>query len=209
MERNRLWAYVHTERAALAEMLAGLTPDEWETESLCLGWRVRDVAAHVISSASITPAQQARALLHGKLDFDRSNLMEGRRRGLAAPDAILADYHTYSTSRRRPLGTRAVDPLLDVLVHTQDIAIPLGRVHAMPTEAAATAAQRVWAAPFPFSARTRLAGFHLAATDIPWEAGSGPLVEGPIEALLMLLTGRRAWLNRLSGPGKQSLPTST
>lgn len=36
------------ERAALLELLAGLTPDEWATPTVCQGWSVKDVALHVL-----------------------------------------------------------------------------------------------------------------------------------------------------------------
>ncbi|MEW1953139.1 maleylpyruvate isomerase N-terminal domain-containing protein [Terrabacter sp. NPDC080008] len=38
------------ERTDLADLLAGLNPAQWLVESLCEGWRVRDVVAHVIAS---------------------------------------------------------------------------------------------------------------------------------------------------------------
>jgi hypothetical protein len=75
----------------------------------------------------------------------------------------------------------------------------------MPREAARVAADDVWRHRFPFHARRRLRGLHLSATDISWTAGAGAKVEGPIFALLLLLTGRYAALDRLSGPGLPQL----
>jgi len=43
------------------------------------------------------------------------------------------------------------------------------------------------------------------ATDCDWSAGEGLVVEGPIAAILLLLTGRRAGLAQLSGPGALEL----
>ena len=64
----------------------------------------------------------------------------------------------------------------------------------MPVEAATAAATRVWTMGWPmstaFRARTRLRGLRLVATDTDWSAGDGAIVEGPVEALLLLLTGR-------------------
>jgi uncharacterized protein (TIGR03083 family) len=48
---DRLWSTIHRERARLLEMLRTLDEDEWDRASLCRGWRVRDVAAHTISSS--------------------------------------------------------------------------------------------------------------------------------------------------------------
>ena len=47
-------------------------------------------------------------------------------------------------------------------------------------------------------------GFSLSATDRPWTEGAGEVVEGPIRALLMLVTGRLVVLPELSGPGPTS-----
>jgi hypothetical protein len=103
-----------------------------------------------------------------------------------------------------------LEPLIDVLVHGQDIALPLGRPRAVPVDAATTAATRVWTVGWPlrtaFAARRRLAGLRLVATDVDWSVGEGDEVAGPIDALLLLLTGRTAALGRLAGPGVARLP---
>ena len=205
MDGNELWGHIHAERAALASLLAGLEPEQWDTPSLCPGWRVRDVAAHIISAPQATPWSAAAALARGRMSFDRMVLLDARRRGSAPPATILGDYRRLAHSRRRAPGTFGTTPLLDVLVHTQDIAIPLGLAHRMPADAAAACAEQVWRVAFPFNARRRLGSFALRATDADWQAGDGPAVEGPIEALLLLLTGRRAWLHRLAGPGATQL----
>src|SRR5947209_85087 len=110
MDRDQVWEAIGQERLSLADLLDELTAQEWETPSLCTGWRVRDVAAH------LTLAQM----------------------GL-------------------------------------------------------------------FPAGGKLKGFRLAATDCSWAAGDGLLVEGPMAAILLLLTGRNAALSQVSGPGAAEL----
>ena len=61
------------------------------------------------------------------------------------------------------------------------------------------------AQPVPVAGRTQAERVPLAATDCSWSAGDGLLVEGPIGAILLLLTGRQAGLARLSGPGAREL----
>ena len=75
----------------------------------------------------------------------------------------------------------------------------------MPAGVAAMAADRVWPSLFPWRAGRALSGFRLAATDCSWSAGDGVPVEGPISAILLLLTGRQAGLAQLSGPGVPGL----
>ena len=38
---------IAAERAELAEMLAGLPAPRWDEPTLCAGWRVREVVAHI------------------------------------------------------------------------------------------------------------------------------------------------------------------
>lgn len=88
---------------------------------------------------------------------------------------------------------------MDVHVHTQDVAMPLGRTLPMPTDAAVASAEHLWEIGFPFHARSRLAGHRLIATDADWTAGAGSEIRDPIQALVMLLAGRTATLPQLTG----------
>jgi uncharacterized protein (TIGR03083 family) len=122
---------------------------------------------------------------------------------------LVAELRAHAASRRLPVVTNYRNILFDVLVHAQDVAIPLGREVPMPRDAAVAGAARVWAMGWPFWARRRLRGVHLVATDADWAAGAGPEVSGPIGALLLLLTGRSATAAaRLTGPGVPLLVSS-
>ena len=108
-------------------------------------------------------------------------------------------------SRRHNVGVTPRETLIDIVVHGQDIAIPIGRSLPVPPEVAATAATRVWECrgsrlskvfePLPYD------GLRLVADDIDWSVGNGPELRGPILSLLLLLTGRRVVLPQLNGPG--------
>ena len=203
MDTGEVWRTIHAERSALADVLESLAPEDWDRPSLCQGWRVRDVAAHVISSPQANIATMTKAALRAGGRFHRLTDQEARRLGARPPAEIVADYRRLDGSRRHPLGTSVLDPLLDVLVHTQDIAVPLGRRHAMPPVAARTAADRAWGLPsLFFPVRKLVKDLRLTATDVAWTHGTGPTVEGPMEALLLLTTGRHGpALPRLTGDG--------
>ena len=98
-----------------------------------------------------------------------------------------------------------LEPLPDQLVRGQDMVVPLGRNREMSHVAAAVAAQRAWDLNWPFGVKRKVHGFSLSATDCPWTVGAGEVVEGPIRALLMLVTGRLVVLPELSGPGADEL----
>jgi uncharacterized protein (TIGR03083 family) len=102
-----------------------------------------------------------------------------------------------------------LETLTDILVHGQDIAIPLRLNLPMPADAAAVAAARIWSFAGKGKAKVFDAGwtrsFRYTATDISWSVGDGPEVTGPISAILLLLAGRRAALPHLSGAGGDAL----
>ncbi|HEX2073811.1 MAG TPA: maleylpyruvate isomerase family mycothiol-dependent enzyme [Geodermatophilus sp.] len=204
MDEDAVWAAIDRERLGVAELLGELTPEEWDRPSLCAGWRVRDVAAH-LALAHMSAAEAAVAMARAGGSFHRMVRDTARRHAAAPAEQLMAQIRAMAGSRRRAPGISHLEPLLDVLVHGQDIAVPLGRRRPMPVDAAAAAATRVWTMPRPlaaaFKARSRLRGLELVATDTDWSAGEGARVEGPIEALLLLLTGRTAALGRLSGDG--------
>lgn len=206
MERSRVWDHIVTERLALAAVLRDLDQKEWEHPSLCAGWRVRDVAAHVISAPQMTwreTLKVAPAMRHG---YNTAILRDGQRRGRAPIAQILAEYDRWATVRRGPATVTHLEPLIDVLVHTQDIVRPLGRRHVMPPEAAAAAADRARLLSSLTGSRSVVRALRMRASDVDWERGKGPLLEGPMEELLMVCTGRARVADGLSGDGVAHLP---
>jgi uncharacterized protein (TIGR03083 family) len=196
------WAVIANQRRALADLLDGRSAEDWERPSLCSEWRVRDVAAHV----ALTPRSPGlgRILLAGvraRGDFDAVNRDLARAGALRTPAQLVADLRDMAESRRKPAITTVDNLLFDVLVHVQDVALPLGVDQPMPLDAARAGLERVWRMGWPFWARRRLAGLRLEATDVDWTAGAGALVRGPARALLLLLTGRPAAQPALDGPG--------
>jgi uncharacterized protein (TIGR03083 family) len=202
MQRDMLWRHIHTERQALADALEGLSEEQWQQQSLCADWTVKDVAAHVISNPQLRwrhmPGMLARNLGRG---YNAMILRETKRwSALRTPADVLAEFETYAGSTRHVPLTTTVEPLLDVLVHTQDILRPLGLHHEMPPEAAAVAADRarLHASYIGWRTAKRL---RLVATDIDWVRGTGPALEGPMQELLMVSTGRAPDPSLVSGDG--------
>jgi uncharacterized protein (TIGR03083 family) len=208
VDRTDAWRTVEEQRLALSDLLADLTPDQWVLPSLCDGWRVRDVAAHLTLGSRVGPLTGTVEFVRARGNVNRLIHDTAVRRADAVDQArVVADLRASAASRRHPPGTSYLDPFADVLVHGQDIARPLGLPWSMPLGAAVVAATRDWTMGFPFHARRRLRGLRLTATDVDWTVGDGPVVEGPIAALLLVLTGRTASLGELSGDGLPTLRT--
>jgi uncharacterized protein (TIGR03083 family) len=202
MNRDESWTVIAGQRRAVADLLADLTDPEWDTPSLCTGWRVRDVAAHLaLAPQPPGPFTMAVEAVRAGGRFHRLNHDIAVRHASRPAVDLVAELRQHAGSRRLPAVTNYRNILFDVLVHAQDIAIPLKRDLVMPVRAAAAGATRVWTMGWPFWARRRLPAVRLVATDTDWSVGAGDEVRGPIAALLLLLTGRRAALPDLSGPG--------
>ena len=82
---------------------------------------------------------------------------------------------------RSPGPANPANVMWDILVHAQDIAIPLGIDFPTPPRAGAAAATRIWELrwPFSFGAKRRLGSFALTATDADWTIGTGPEIARP------------------------------
>lgn len=202
MDTDSTWRHIHQQRREVAALLATLSAEEWEHESLCPGWRVRDVAAHMISSAQLTLGPFLAAVVRGGFRLDRIALLDGRRRGARPVAEILADFERYDGSRVHPPLTTPLEPLIDTLVHTQDIVRPLGRRHDMPVEAAVAAADRAVRLG-RFLGRPQLGGLRLEAIDADWSHGDGDVVRAPVQELLMLCCGRSADAALVEGAGRE------
>jgi hypothetical protein len=134
------------------------------------------------------------------------NTLVSRRRAERPPEQLIADLRQHAGSRKIPVVSDQRNILFDLLVHVQDIAIPLAIDLPMPVVPAAAGATRVWSMGWPFWARRRLRGLRLRATDTDWSAGAGTELRGPIRMLLLLLTGRTTTaLPHLSGPGVHTI----
>jgi uncharacterized protein (TIGR03083 family) len=204
MDTDEVWRTIDQQRAGLADLMETFTDGEWTTPSLCAGWQVRDVAAH-LTLAQTGVATAVIDLARARGSFNKMIHDTGVRRARLPVERYPTLLRDMVGSRRKAPGVTALEPLIDVLVHAQDMVVPLGRTHEMPGKPAAAAAQRAWSMGFPFHAKRRLAGFTLTATDVPWTVGDGDVVQGPVRALMMLVTGRTVVLPELAGPGADRL----
>ncbi|WP_183095308.1 maleylpyruvate isomerase family mycothiol-dependent enzyme [Nocardioides stalactiti] len=203
MDKSDVWRHIHAERAALAATLAELTDEEWQEESLCTGWTVHDVAAHVISNPQIGWGDLvSMAMRNLGRSYNTMIFRDVKRRGAQETrESILADYAAYADSTRRVPVVATLDPLIDVLLHHQDIVRPVGRSRTMPPEAALLAADRLRQVSFLLGTRRLVRSVRMVADDIDWTRGEGPTVSGPIQELLMLCSGREPDRTLLSGDG--------
>jgi uncharacterized protein (TIGR03083 family) len=199
METEAIWHAIERERREMADLIEALNDEQWHAPSLCNGWEVRDVAAHLTTAARIGVGAAMKGLVRARGNFNRFVNDDAMARRSMSRDDIVTELRSLADDRHHPPGTKPMDPLVDMLVHGQDITVPLDIDRAMPQDAAVAGSTHVWSKGFPFSARKRFRGYRVEATNAPFATGEGAVVRGPIEAVLLALTGRRAGVEQLTG----------
>jgi uncharacterized protein (TIGR03083 family) len=196
----------HDERLDLADLLAGLTPAQWASPTLCDGWCVRDVAAHVVSFEDMTPAELTARFVKGRLQMDRITRLVVDDLAQRPAEQLVAVLRDNAEPHGLGAGFGGRVALTDNMIHQQDIRRPLGIARTIPVERLCAALDFV-----RFSPTIRGAwlarGVRLVATDFDWSYGKGPEARGCGEALLMAMAGRPDALRDLDGPGTARLAT--
>ncbi|MGQ0624896.1 MAG: maleylpyruvate isomerase family mycothiol-dependent enzyme [Sporichthyaceae bacterium] len=188
------------ERADLADLLDTLSPQQWRHPTLCEGWTVRDVVAHVISYEGIGPLGVAAAFVRGGLSPTRINRVRLAAYRDHEPAQLVAILRAHLRPRGLTAGFGGGVGLTDCLIHHQDILRPLRLARDVPSERLREALSVALKAP-TLPARRNAKGLRLVATDLDWRHGAGAEVRGPGEALLLALAGRAEGLTDLAGPG--------
>ena len=131
MNRDEVWQTIDAERLSLADLFEDLSAEEWETASLCADWRVRDVAAHLtLAHMGMLPA--VLAMLRARGNPNRMICDTAVRQARLPTGQYTVLLRGMIGSRKTAPGVTDLEPLIDVLVHGQDIAIPLSRTRPMP-----------------------------------------------------------------------------
>lgn len=192
------------EREDFAELLAGLSPEQWEQPSLCEHWRVRDVVAHVLSFEELNRWEVVRRFVKGGLLTNRINAIGVAEYARRTPEQLTELMRASIPPRGFTTGFGGMIALVDGMIHQQDIRRPLGISRVIPPQRLQRVLKLAPRAPALRGAwRTR--GVRLVATDVDWTHGKGPEVSGPGEALLMAMAARPDALNQLAGAGKELL----
>lgn len=190
---------IAAERTELAELLEHLPEADWQAPSLCAGWRVREVAAHMSSGFRSSRSQVLRELLRARGNLHRMTDHCARRDAAALSTteiaAALRDnaHHPW----KPPVGGLPAALGHDV-VHGLDITVALGHERRVPEERVRVLLNGIT----PRSAKffgADLGGVTLRADDLDWSYGAGAPVSGAAQDLLLVAFGRRLPPGRLGG----------
>ncbi|MEU6698458.1 maleylpyruvate isomerase family mycothiol-dependent enzyme [Pseudonocardia sp. NPDC046786] len=206
MSQDAVVAVSARNRRALADLVESLDADQLAAPSLCAGWDVRTVAGHVASVLTMSLPGLLLAMVRARGDVDRAIDQVARRVAERPVPEIVATLRDRADSRFSPPGTGPHGPMTDSLVHTADIAVPLGIPYDPdPADVRLGLDHVVGRAPTGFTTRRRLAGLRFVADDAGFAHGEGAEIRGRGIDLLVAACGRPAVLDRLAGPGVEVL----
>lgn len=183
----------------LAELLDGAPAAWWDTPSLCEGWRVREVVAHMTMAARYSQEAFMALLAEHGFDFTRLSDAVAERDGALPTGELVGALRSEVMGRWQPPGGGAHGALNHVVIHGLDITVPLGTGRRVPGETLGILLDDLTAGGGHAHFGVAVAGRLLRATDLDWSYGSGPELRGTGEDLALAMCGRRLPAGRLQG----------
>jgi uncharacterized protein (TIGR03083 family) len=173
----------------LADLLESAPAGSWDAPSLCAGWQVRHVVAHVAMPTRLTPETFGAELAAAGGDFGRlSDTVAARDAGLPVADHLAA-LRSPLLHAWQPPGGGAAGALSHAVIHSLDVTIPLDRPAVAPADAVISVLGQLAGADGALFGLD-LAGVRLEAADTAWSWGSGEVVKADSGRLVALLSGR-------------------
>jgi uncharacterized protein (TIGR03083 family) len=190
MTDTHLQPAVAAEFARLADLLDAASPAQWDTPSLCPGWRIREVAAHMTMAARYSePEFMAELQRHG-FDFTKlSNEIADRDARLPATQ-LVAGLRSDTMAHWAPPGGGYRGALNHVVIHGLDITVPLGIPRGTDNATMLAILDDLTRGGGHAHFGTAIEGRHLQASDLDWSYGDGPVLRGTAADLALTLCGR-------------------
>ncbi|MEU7767315.1 maleylpyruvate isomerase family mycothiol-dependent enzyme [Nocardia sp. NPDC049190] len=190
---------VRAERTELADLLSGLDAASWDASTLCAGWRVREVVAHITMPYRVSGPRFVLGMVKALGNFNR---MADRS---ARDDAAALTSEDLVTSLRdnidhpwKPPGGGFTGALSHDVIHGLDITVALGLDRSVPQDRMRLVLDAVNPKTVKFFG-VDLEGIELRADDLDFSYGSGAVLSGSAQDLLLVLCGRRLPQGHLGG----------
>lgn len=200
MKAPETWKYIHEERARLADTLETLKSDQWNADSWCQGWSVKQVAGHVLGAAEQTIPHFYKELAAARFKFNVFADRGAKLLGELSPEEIVRRLRARTSTTNHPPAP-VIAMLGEIVVHGDDIRRPLGLTHESPEGALVAVADNWKNSNLLIGAKRRIEGLQLIATDVSWRHGDGAQVSGPLQSLVLAMVGRKGSHSDLSGDG--------
>ena len=181
---------VAAEFLALADLLETQPDAAWDVPSLCTGWRVREVVAHITMPVRYSNDEFMAELEACHFDLTRLSNQVASRDGELTRSVLVEYLRNTELHHWFPPGGNYAAALTHVVIHGLDITEPLGTGRVVTDESIGSVldelTHRGAAVHFDFD----LDGLHLQATDLDWSFGTGSSVRATAGDLALLITGR-------------------
>jgi len=194
-----LTAMITGHRRQLTDLLAALPASAWDQPSLCAGWRVREVAAHILMTLRTPAWRFAAEMARSGGNFSRMADRVARRDGAAAPAELVAALREHEDTIFQPPGGGVGAGLTHDVIHGLDMTAALGVEHPVPEPTLRAVLDTVNGTQSRKHFGVNLDGIRLQADDIDWSCGSGQVVSGSAQDLALVACGRRLPAGRLQG----------
>jgi uncharacterized protein (TIGR03083 family) len=192
-------AQVRAQRSELADILGGLSGQQWDSPSLCSGWRTREVIAHLTMPFRYRGGKVLVELAKSGGNFNRMSDRRARADAASLASADLAAALRDNVDHPwRPPGGGYGGALSHDVIHGLDITVPLGVEHPIPAERMRTVLAGMSQKTVRYFGAD-LDGIQLRAEDLDWSFGSGTPLTGAAQDLLLVVCGRRLPQGRLHG----------
>lgn len=185
-----LHAAVAAEFTWLADVLDGRAEAAWDTPSLCAGWRVREVVAHMTMAVRYAPPEFYAELEACKGDFTLLSNRVAARDAALPTTTLLANLRDDVMHAWIPPGGGPIGALSHVVIHGLDVTVPLGVARPAPDETVFAVLDHLTRGGGHASFGFELDGLRLQATDADWTFGSGTPINGTAADLTLLISGR-------------------
>jgi uncharacterized protein (TIGR03083 family) len=198
-QNAEITASIAAERRELAAILGGLPPESWDSPTLCAGWRVREVVAHITMPLRYPPPRFAFEMIRSRGNFNRMADRCARRDAAAPPAQLAAALRDNEQNPWKPPGGGYQGALTHDVIHGLDITVALGLGRQVPAERLGIVLAGVTAAKSVRFFGTDLGGIELRADDLDWSFGSGTPVSGSAQDLALVVCGRKLPPGHLRG----------
>lgn len=177
------------QRAHLAETLAALTPQQWSQPSLCEGWRVREVVAHITLPYRHSGMRVLGGIVAARGRFNVFADRIARRDTRRLTDSELQDSLARNIENPwRPPGGGQAGALSHDVIHGLDITEPLA-LPGPPVSRIHTVLRHVGKRQLDYFGAD-LSRIRLHATDCDFSIGDGETVPMSAKDILLIVTGR-------------------
>lgn len=191
-KQNALREAIAAERRELAGVLAGLPARAWDEPSLCAGWRVREVVAHMTMPFRYSAARFGLEMARSAGNFTAMSDRVAKRDAAAmSPADLTAALRDNASHPWQPPGGAPEAPLTHDVIHGLDFTVPLGAGRRVPDDRLRLVLDAVTAPEALRHFGVELTGLRLAADDLDWSFGTGEPLTGAAQHLLLLIAGRR------------------